>query len=104
MASHADREAKRDKPQSALAAKHVGCGRRGSRQNHQDRQDAGAAQNLPLNRAFPEHHRGTATTNATTAKSSASESDELLLKVIQAWPRLAAARQRMIATIVETSA
>ncbi len=37
-----------------------------------------------------------ATTNATTAAESHSESDERLLKLIQAWPRLTAARQRMI--------
>ncbi len=62
------------------------------------------AQNRPQNRAFPEHGRGNATTNATTAETSAAESDERLLKVIEAWPQLTAARQRMIQSIIETSA
>jgi len=49
-----------------------------------------------------------ATTNATTAQISAetaaAQSDDLLLKLIQAWPRLTATRQRMIVAIIETTA
>jgi len=49
-----------------------------------------------------------ATTNATTAQitaeTAAAQSDDLLLKLIQAWPRLTATRQRMIVAIIETTA
>ncbi|HEV2294715.1 MAG TPA: hypothetical protein VGR35_12750 [Tepidisphaeraceae bacterium] len=69
----------------------------------QDRQDAGAAQNRPQKQAFPEPDRGHATTNATTAETSAAESDERLLKLIEAWPRLTAVRQRMIQSIIEAA-
>jgi hypothetical protein len=39
----------------------------------------------------------------TTAAKTDAESDERLLKLIRAWPRLTPARQPMIACIVETS-
>ena len=67
------------------------------------RQDAGAAQNRPKKPVASEHRIRNATTNATTAAKTDAESDERLLKLIRAWPRLTPARQRMIESIVGTS-
>jgi hypothetical protein len=39
-----------------------------------------------------------------TAETAATPSDDLLLRLIQAWPRLTATRQRMIEAIIETTA
>ena len=47
-----------------------------------------------------------ATFHATGANKNAAlraEADERLLKLIQAWPRVSPARQRMIEAIIETS-
>jgi hypothetical protein len=78
-------------------------GRRGSNPQPPDRQDAGAAQNRPQKSASSACNVPNATTNATTAATSDAESDDRLLKLIQAWTRLTRARQRMIEAIVKTS-
>jgi hypothetical protein len=66
--------------------------------------DSPARRNRPRNTSDLKTAAANATTNATTTEAASAQSDGLLLKLIQAWPRLTAARQRMIVAIIETTA